>query len=65
MPPRTTCPLHTGDAPTPTADTTATSYGNARAPRTTPRIEISPDQVITLWYHWPDGDDAPSQPGFP
>ena len=30
-----------------------------------PRIEISPDQVITLWYHWPDGDDAPSQPGFP
>ena len=42
MPPRTTCPLHTGDAPTPTADTTATSYGNARAPRTTPASRYPP-----------------------
>ena len=28
-------------------------------------IDISPDQVITLWYHWPDGDDQPSQPPIP
>ena len=27
-----------------------------------PRIEISPDQEITLWYHWPEGDDQPSVP---
>ena len=27
-----------------------------------PRMEISPDQVITLWYHWPNGDDQPLQP---
>ena len=27
-----------------------------------PRIEISPDQDITLWYHWPEGDDQPSVP---
>ena len=27
-----------------------------------PRIKISPDQVITPWYHWPDGDDQPSAP---
>ena len=26
----------------------------------TPRIEISPDQVITLWQHWPGSDPAPS-----
>ena len=26
-----------------------------------PRMEISPDQVITLWYHWPNGDDQPLQ----
>ena len=25
-----------------------------------PRIEISPDQVIILWYHRPDGDYQPS-----
>ena len=30
-----------------------------------PRIEISPDQVITLWYHWPGDDDPPSQPASP
>ena len=29
------------------------------------RIEISPDQVIALWYHWPEGDDQPSQPAMP
>ena len=30
-----------------------------------PRIEIPPDQVITRWYHWPEGDDQPSQPAMP
>ena len=25
-----------------------------------PRIEISPDQVITLWQHWPSPDQEPS-----
>ena len=30
-----------------------------------PRIEISPDQVITLWYHWPDEDAQPSMPEAP
>ena len=25
-----------------------------------PRIEISPDQVITVWQHWPSSDPAPS-----
>lgn len=25
-----------------------------------PRIEISPDQVITLWQHWPSSDPTPS-----
>ena len=30
-----------------------------------PRIEISPDQVITFWYHWPAGDQRPSQPAIP
>ena len=28
-------------------------------------INISPDQVITLWYHWPEGDSQPSQPPMP
>ena len=30
-----------------------------------PRIEISPDQGITLWYHWPDEDAQPSMPESP
>ena len=30
-----------------------------------PCIEISPDQFITLWYQWPDGDDQPSQLRLP
>ena len=29
-----------------------------------PRLEVSPNQVITLWRHWPESDEAPSQPEF-
>ena len=30
-----------------------------------PRLEISPGGTLRLWYHWPEGDEEPSQPILP